>query len=83
MDLEAIKALIGQAYEYRRTKHIEGIMSLFHPGARFDHSRVRLRFIPKNFAVTTDLVDMWKFDEGKIVELVEFVDTALINDLVR
>lgn len=133
MDREAIKALIDQAYEYRRTKHIEGIMSLFHPDARFElagskaltavagvsqghqelrttlaklianfefeqreivnivieneqavvHSRVRLRFIPKNFAVTTDLVDIWKFDNGKIVELVEFVDTALINDLVR
>jgi ketosteroid isomerase-like protein len=133
MDREAIKALIDQAYEYRRPKHIEGIMSLFHPDARFElagskaltavagvsqghqelrttlarlianfefeqreivnivieneqavvHSRVRLRFIPKNFAVTTDLVDIWKFDNAKIVELVEFVDTALINDLVR
>ena len=31
MDREGIKALNStQAYEYRRTKHIEGIMSLLH-----------------------------------------------------
>ena len=47
------------------------------------HSRVKLRFIPKDKAVTTDLLDVWKFENGKIVELTEFADTALINDLMR
>jgi uncharacterized protein (TIGR02246 family) len=47
------------------------------------HSRVKLRFMPKDRTVTTDLLDLWKVENGKIVELVEFVDTALINDLTR
>jgi ketosteroid isomerase-like protein len=46
------------------------------------HSRVKLRFVPKDRTVTTDLIDLWKFRDGKVVELVEFADTALINDLM-
>lgn len=47
------------------------------------HSRVSLRFVPKDKTVTTELLDLWKFGEGTIIELVEFVDTALVNDLIR
>jgi len=47
------------------------------------HSRVQLRFVPKDKTVATDLIDLWKFENGKVVELVEFVDTALVNDLMR
>jgi len=47
------------------------------------HSRVKLRFVPKDRTVTTDLLDLWKFKDGKIVELVEFADTALVNDIMR
>ncbi len=31
----------------------------------------------------TDMLDLWKFENGKVVELVEFVDTALINHLMQ
>jgi ketosteroid isomerase-like protein len=47
------------------------------------HSRVSLRFIPNNKVVTTDLLDLFTFADGKIVELVEFADTALVNVLMR
>jgi len=47
------------------------------------HSRVKLRFVPKDKVVTTDLLDLWKIENGKIVELVEFADTAVVNDLIR
>jgi ketosteroid isomerase-like protein len=46
------------------------------------HSRVQLRFVPKNKTVTTDLLDMWTFENGQVVALLEFIDTALINDLM-
>jgi ketosteroid isomerase-like protein len=42
-----------------------------------------LRFVPKDQTVTTDLVDLFKLEDGKIIELLEFVDTATINDLMR
>jgi ketosteroid isomerase-like protein len=47
------------------------------------HSRVKMRFIPKDNTVTTDMLDLWKFENGKVVELVEFADTALVNHLMQ
>ena len=47
------------------------------------HSRVKLRYVPTNRTVTTDILDLCKFDNGKIAEFTEFVDTALVNDLAR
>lgn len=46
------------------------------------HSRATLRFVPKELVVSTDLLDLWRFENGKIVELIEFADTALVNDLM-
>jgi ketosteroid isomerase-like protein len=46
-------------------------------------SRVKLRYIPKNRTVTTDMLDLWRFENGKVTEFVEFADTATINDLMK
>lgn len=46
------------------------------------HSRVKLRSIPKDKTAATDILDLWKFENGRVVEFVEFVDTALVNDLM-
>jgi len=46
------------------------------------HSRVKIRFIPKDLVVTTDMLDTFRFEDGKITGLVEFADTALIKSLV-
>ena len=46
------------------------------------HSRVKIKFVPAGRTVTTDLTDSFHFKDGKIVELVEFADTALIKDLM-
>jgi ketosteroid isomerase-like protein len=46
------------------------------------HSRVKIRFIPKDVVFTSDVLDRFKFEDGKIIELVEFADTALIKSLV-
>jgi ketosteroid isomerase-like protein len=46
------------------------------------HSRVEIRFIPKDVVVTTDILDTFRFEDGKIAELLEFADTALIKSLV-
>jgi ketosteroid isomerase-like protein len=45
------------------------------------HCRARMRFIPTNTMITTELLDLFKFDNGQIVDLVEFADTALIKHL--
>jgi ketosteroid isomerase-like protein len=46
------------------------------------HSRVTIRFVPRDRTFTTDLLDLFHFRDGKIVELLEFADTALIKDLM-
>jgi ketosteroid isomerase-like protein len=47
------------------------------------HSRVVLRYVPKDRSETTEIVDLWKFQDGQIIELIEFCDTALVNDMMR
>jgi ketosteroid isomerase-like protein len=44
--------------------------------------RVKLRFIPTDAVFTTELLDLFKCEDDKIVDLVEFADTALIKHLI-
>jgi ketosteroid isomerase-like protein len=46
------------------------------------HSRVKIKYVPRGMTFTTDLLDLFHFNDGKIVELVEFADTALVKDLM-
>jgi ketosteroid isomerase-like protein len=46
------------------------------------HSRLKVRFIPKDIIFTSDVLDAFRFEDGKIIELVEFTDTALIKRVV-
>ena len=46
------------------------------------HSRATMKFVPGDRTFTTDLLDSFHFKDGKIVELTEFADTALIKDLM-
>jgi ketosteroid isomerase-like protein len=45
------------------------------------HSRLRIRYVPKNESFATEVVDLFKFKDGKIAELVEFADTALVKQI--
>jgi ketosteroid isomerase-like protein len=46
------------------------------------HSRLEVLFVPKNKSFTSDVLDTFRFEDGKIIKLVEFVDTALIKNVV-
>jgi ketosteroid isomerase-like protein len=46
------------------------------------HSRVKIKYVPRDRTFTTNLLDLFHFKDGKIVELVEFADTALVKDLM-
>jgi ketosteroid isomerase-like protein len=46
------------------------------------HSRLEVLFVPKNKSFTSDVLDIFRFEGGKIVKLVEFTDTALIKNVV-
>jgi ketosteroid isomerase-like protein len=46
------------------------------------HSRLKIKFVPGNTVFTSDVLDKFRFQDGKIIELVEFADTALIKSLL-
>jgi ketosteroid isomerase-like protein len=46
------------------------------------HSRLKVRFVPKDIVFISDVLDTFRFEDGKIIELVEFADTALIKSVV-
>jgi len=46
------------------------------------HSRLVVRYNPTDATLTTDCLDLLKFRDGKIIELFEFADTALIKDMM-
>ena len=46
------------------------------------HSRLTVRYKPKNKVWTTEVLDLFKFQDGKIMELIEFADTAQIKDMI-
>jgi ketosteroid isomerase-like protein len=46
------------------------------------HSRLVVCYKPKNKVWTTEVLDLFKFQDGKIIELIEFTDTAQIKDMM-
>jgi ketosteroid isomerase-like protein len=78
-NVRAIMTGLIEAFEFKK----RDIISTMIDGNRaIVHSRVEGRFVPKDTAFTTDLLDTFRFEDGKIIELVEFADTALIKSLV-
>jgi ketosteroid isomerase-like protein len=46
------------------------------------HSRLVVRYNPTGATHTTDVIDLFKFRDGKIMELIESADNALIKDML-
>jgi ketosteroid isomerase-like protein len=46
------------------------------------HSRLVVRFGPTKETRTTDVLDLLTFKDAKIIELIEFADTAQIRDMI-
>jgi uncharacterized protein (TIGR02246 family) len=78
-----LRIMLSGLIDHFQFVHRDILSILIDNDAAAVHSRVTLRFVPKDKTVTTELLDLWKIENGKIVELIEFVDTALINDLMR
>ena len=43
------------------------------------HHRAKLKFKPTGEVFDTEMLDLWKFKENKIVSVIEFIDTALAH----
>jgi ketosteroid isomerase-like protein len=45
------------------------------------HSRLKMRAVAKDRTFTTELVDLFQVEDGKVTMLMEFADTALIKEV--
>jgi len=45
------------------------------------HLKIALTFTPTGAPVSSELAHFWTFRDGKVVEIVEFLDTAMVNAL--
>ncbi len=46
------------------------------------HSRVDVRYRPTGQTTRTEILDLFKIQDGKIVELIEFADTAQVKAMI-
>lgn len=46
------------------------------------HSRVDVRYRPTGQVSSTEIVDLFRLQDGKIVELIEFADTAQVKAMI-
>ncbi|MGY8634551.1 nuclear transport factor 2 family protein [Bradyrhizobium sp. 14AA] len=46
------------------------------------HSRVDVRYHPTGKSFSAEMLDLFTFEDGKIVELIEFADTAQIKAMI-
>jgi ketosteroid isomerase-like protein len=78
-DLRAAMAGLIENFEFVKRDIIDAMVE----GDRAAvHSRLKVRFVPKDVVFTSDVLDTFRFENGKIIELVEFADTALIKSVV-
>jgi ketosteroid isomerase-like protein len=78
-DLRAAMAGLIENFEFVKRDIIDAMVE----GDRAAvHSRLKVRFVPKDVVFTSDVLDTFRFEDGKIIELVEFADTALIKSVV-
>jgi ketosteroid isomerase-like protein len=69
---------LSEAFEFLKRDYISFLVD----GDRAAvHSRVTIHFVPKDHTFTTEILDLFKIRDGKVIELVEFADTALIKHL--
>lgn len=46
------------------------------------HSRMVIRHNPSGKVFSTEILDLFRFQDGKIIELTEFADTALVKAII-
>ena len=74
---EAMRGFIA-AFEFIK----RDILSMIIDGDRAAvHSRLKIRAAAKDVTFTTELVDVFKIEDGKVMMLTEFADTALIKEV--
>jgi ketosteroid isomerase-like protein len=77
-----VRATLGAMIETWSWLEVAPIALLIDGERAAAHNRVRLRFEPTGEEVETQILDLFTIRDGRIVHLIEFVDTALLARLM-
>ena len=76
--------LIKETVQDWRFIEVEVLDSLANEGKAVTRQRVKAMHEPSGQTITTEVTDWFRFDQdGKIVEMLEFLDTALLDQFPR
>ncbi|QOZ55046.1 nuclear transport factor 2 family protein [Bradyrhizobium sp. CCBAU 53338] len=79
---QPLLAAFGQFIEHFTFEKREILTELVEGNCAAIRSRLDIRYRPSGKVFSTEVLDLFKFQDGKIVELVEYADTALIKAVV-
>ncbi|MET4803462.1 nuclear transport factor 2 family protein [Bradyrhizobium sp. LB11.1] len=72
----------GQFIEHFDFEKREILTELIEGNHAAIRSRVVIRYHPSGKVFSTEVLDLFKFQDGKIIELIEFADTAQIKAII-
>jgi ketosteroid isomerase-like protein len=77
-----LRGAFGQLMEAFRFENREILAELIDGNRAAIHSRATVRHHPSGHTINTEILDLFRFEDGKIVELIEFADTAQIKVMI-
>ena len=79
---EPLHDAFGQFIDHFDFEKREILSELVEGNCAAIRSRLVIRYRPSGKVFSTEVLDLFKFQDGKIIELIEFADTAQIKAIV-
>ena len=79
---EPLRGAFGQFIDHFDFEKREILTELVEGNCAAIRSRLVIRYRPSGKVFSTEVLDLFKFQDGKIIELIEFADTAQIKAIV-
>ncbi|AJA60600.1 nuclear transport factor 2 family protein [Bradyrhizobium japonicum] len=79
---EPLRGAFGQFIDHFDFEKREILSELVEGNCAAIRSRLVIRYRPSGKVFSTEVLDLFKFQDGKIIELIEFADTAQIKAIV-
>ena len=79
---ESLLAAFGRFiahFDFREREILTEVVEGNHAAVR---SRLVIRYVPTGKVFNTEVLDLFRFQDGRIVELIEYADTALVKAVI-
>ena len=79
---EPLLGAFGQFIEHFAFEKREILSELVEGNSAAIRSRLVVKYRPSGTIFNTEVLDLFKFQDGKIIELIEYADTALVKAVI-